>query len=915
MKLLKPLVCASAILILSACSESETAESFITKAENFIIEEKNDSAIISLKNALKIDAKNAHARFLLGRLYLSTGNAVNAVNELERASKLKYSADKVIPLLARAYILTESDSDILELTEKEKMLTKPNTQYLAYKTMASLRTGDDELAKKTVDEALSLFGNDGFSMLASAYLEFSEQNTAAASTLVVKILATNENNADALMLQGQIATVEKNYSLAVESFKQYQKLQPDSGKVQLFIADSLLKNGQFEEAEAIADTVLARVPTQPFLQYIKAMARFEDQDYKEASRFANQSLNSGFNSFSLKLVAGASAFYLKNYEQSLVHLKDLMPYLSAEHPARRMLAVSQLELGLIDDISETLGDYDSSNKENAQFLSSLSYGLLEVGAYEQAKKMASYSANSNEMTAEQIARDGVLKLMMNDPSGIDKLELALEKNPELVSAELALAFASIKSGDIARASIIANKWLKEYPEKAGGYNLQATIYFKNNEIDKGKAALDKSLEIEPDNVYALTQLVELANYQKDTEQAIKLTKRAVKIYPNNIKVLSQYFDFHKNESGLNVIIQAKKNNADDIKYGLLLAEALMHLEQFKQANSALDGYQIDVKTPKRYWQLMFALNAKNPDGKDPFSILDQWQKTNPYHIESTFLLVNYWASKKSPDRALRVIEKANVIHPNNLILHLVKMQVLLNNNRSAEAKVLFKDLNQFEVNEDLLAGIEGRILLLDRKFAAAVPKLKQQYQAKPTSDIATYLAFALQGNNQKEQAIELLEKFSDKEKTENKIHPRVSLNLANMYLAENQDKAVIEYEKLITVQPTNIVALNNLSWLYMDKGKFIEALKYSEQAYALNAKIPNVVDTYAQALLMSNKKAEALVKAKEAYTLSKGKDIDIALNLAEALLANNNRTEAENILSGITAGTAAQKDKKKRLSK
>ena len=122
MKLLKPLVCASALLVLSACSENESAQSLITKAENFIVEEQNDSAIISLKNALKIDAKNAHARFLLGRIYLSTGNAVNAVNELERASKLKYSADKVIPLLPRAYILTESDSDVLELIEKEKML-------------------------------------------------------------------------------------------------------------------------------------------------------------------------------------------------------------------------------------------------------------------------------------------------------------------------------------------------------------------------------------------------------------------------------------------------------------------------------------------------------------------------------------------------------------------------------------------------------------------------------------------------------------------------------------------------------------------------------------------------------------------------------------------------------------------------
>jgi predicted Zn-dependent protease len=50
------------------------------------------------------------------------------------------------------------------------------------------------------------------------------------------------------------------------------------------------------------------------------------------------------------------------------------------------------------------------------------------------------------------------------------------------------------------------------------------------------------------------------------------------------------------------------------------------------------------------------------------------------------------------------------------------------------------------------------------------------------------------------------------------------------------------------------VALNNLSWLYMEENKYSQALKYSKQAYALNSTIPNVVDTYAQALLKSDKK-------------------------------------------------------------
>ena len=909
----KSIICVSVIFVLFACSDNESAQTYIEQAEKAIIVKQSNTAIISLKNALKVDDKNAYARFLLGRLYLSTGDAENAVKELERASKLNYSVDQVIPLLARAYILTESDSDVLALNKMERSFSQLSPQYLAYKTLASLRTGDNELAQASVDTAQSFSKVDNYSMLASAYLEFSKQNIQQARTLVERILIANPGNVDALMLQGQIATVEQDYTLAVNSFQKYQEIQPNSGKVQLFIADALLKNGQFKAAEEIADTILARVPTQPFLQYIKATVRFEDKDYVAASRFAVQSLNSGFNSFSLKLVAGASAFYLKNYEQSVNYLTDLMPYVSDEHPAKRMLAVSQLQLGFIDDISETLSGYDVKNKVNAQFLATMSYELLEVGALEEAKEIANYASGSADLTGEEAARAGVLKLMMNDPSGIEKLELALQMNPELVSAELTLAFASIESGDLSRATVIADKWLKEYPDKSGGHNLKSAIYFKKEDYTNGQVALEKSLALEPNNVYALTQMVKLANYQKDIEKAELLTEQAVKVYPDNIQILSQYFDFHKNDKGLTVLAKAQQNNKDDIKYGILLAEALIYLKEFKQASSLLDGYSVDVKTPKRYWQLMLVISKQDPDGKDTYSILDKWQKTNPYHIESAFLLANYWVNKKSPDRALRSLQKADVKHPNNLMLHLVKMQILLDNNRVDDAKVLFEEFDKFNINENLLAGISGRILLLERNFSAAIPKLEQQYLAAPNSINATLLSFALQGNNQKLEAIELLEKFSVKEAVQNKINPRVSFSLANMYLAEHQDKAVIEYEKLIRVQPENIVALNNLSWLYMDQGELVQALKYSKKAYELNSEIPNVVDTYAQALLKSDKKSEALVKAKEAYKLSNGEDIDIALNFAETLLENNNNKEAQKILNEITVITATQKEKKQRL--
>jgi putative PEP-CTERM system TPR-repeat lipoprotein len=911
MNFLKSIVCASVILALSACGNNETSQTHIAEAEKLLTEKKNSSAIISLKNAIKLDVKNAKARFLLGRLYLNYGDAYSAEKELERALELNYDANKALPLLARAYMLTESDEDIFSLESGAESLNKSSKiQFLAYKVLAALRTENEKLAIETVELVLSMSNSDSYSLLANAYLAFAQKNTAKAATLTERILTATPDNADALMLQGQVAIVDKNYLQAVTSFEKYFALQPGSNKIQLFIADALLKNGQYTEAEAIADAILAKVPKQPFLQYIKAMARFEVKDYEAAGHFAGLSLTSGFNSFSLKLVAGASAFYLKNHEQSHLHLKDIIKYLPSDHAARRMLAISQLELGLIEDISDTLGDYAAPNEDNTQFLAALSYELMELGAFEKAKELAKQVTGVSEVNAEQSARAGILKLMMNDPSGVENLELALQQNPELISAELALAFASIKAGDLSRANIIANKWLKDHPEKAGGYNLKATIAFVKNEFVEGKIALETSLKLEPNNIYALTEMVKLASHQNQTAKAIALTEKAITAHPYNIKALSQFFEFHKNEEGLKTIIKAQQNDKTNIKYGVLLAGALIQLNKYKDASEVLTSYQLNTKTPKRYWQLMLIANAKQDKGEETLLIVEEWRKNNPYHLEPVLLLVKHWASKKRPNRALNILESSFKEHPNNLMLHVVKMQVLLNNNRASEARRFLTDLSSFDLNEGMKAGIEGRILLLERNFADAVPKLKQQYKVKQSAQGATYLAYALEGNKQKKQAIELLENYL----LEHGQQPRVSLSLANLYLSTDGDKAIFEYEKLLKMQPDNIVVLNNLSWLYMDKNLFSQALTHAKKAYSISAEIPNVVDTYAQVLLKSGKKSEALIKAEQAYKLSKAGNVDIALNYVEALLANNDKEQAHEILLKINTKTKIQKAKHHTLS-
>ena len=911
MKLMKLAIVTSIALALTACGDNESAQSYLVKAKSHLSADQVNEGIIALKNALKIEPENGEVRFLLGQLYLSQGRGADAIKELERAKKFKYSPNKVIPLLARGYILTEADDDVIALSkEAENLPAEIKSHYLAYKTLAALRSQNSELAQATVESVKSSPSTSVYSFLAQGYLAFSEQKLDQAQVLVSRVLSMKPLQPDALMLQGQIAVATKNFKQASTSFEQYLKVQPYSGLVQLLLADALLKAGDMDKAEQHADAILAKVANQPFANYIKAMVRFSKNDYPKASEYAEAALQADFKQLQLKLIAGSSAFQLKNYEQANHHLSAVVSYLPQDHVARRMLAVSQLQLGLIDDISETLSGFESSSAEDSAFISSLSLQMFELGAVNQAKSLVEKSSKGDvPQDAMQSAREGILKLKMNDPSGMEDLKDAVKLDPELVEAELALAFAAVQTGDIDQATAISQKWQKKYPNKPGGFNLLAAINVKQKDYEKAKVALGKSLGLQADNIFALTEMVKVEALLKNTEEANRRSAALVKSHPENVRALAQYFSLNQNESGLALLKSAYDSDKADVQLGILYAEALMSLKKIDDSIDVLNSYTVTSKTPKKYWQLLYRVTRALQKPEKLQQVLNEWRKTNPYHVEPVILLADFYGVKREYSRAISLINTALEQHDNSLVLRVVKLNLLLNSQRVSEAKSLFNTFERDQLNENFIAGIEGRILLLEQKFPQAAPKLLSFYNAKPSHQNVIYLAAALQGNNETDKAVSILESHVEQFKGSD----RVQALLASMYLNGQQGKALITYQRIIETQPNNVMINNNLAWLYMESGKLEKALFHAEAAYKLSSDNANVVDTYSQVLLKSGKKRQALEKAETAYKLSEAKDVDIALNYVEVLIANSRKNEAKKLLTNTSTMNNTQQEKKSQL--
>jgi len=910
MKLANAIVSLGVISVLAGCGEQHTAASHIEKAKSFQATDV-DAKLIELKNAVKLESRNAEARFLLGQVYLNQGYATGAVKELEKAYDYSYDNNKLIPLLARAYILDSSNDEVLDLNKHLNGLSKESAvHYLAYKTLADIRLGNLVEANSSVDQAGVLLGSSAYTHLALAYLNMAEGNLEDAKNYVDKTLTLIPKQLDALLLLGQINSAQNNHKEATINYTAYAEAQPKSSIIVMFLAQSLLKEEKYLEAEKYADSILAASPNQPFANYIKALSQFELKNYQVAKDHAETALKTKFNQGPLKLVAGISSYFLGNYEQSHSHLESIVQYLAPGHPARKMFAMSQLQLGMLDDIPNTLEGFDVKTDEDGKFLSTLSYQMAQLGAVNEAKEIADKAINKASGSAEQNMRDGILKLMLNDPSGMQNLKNAVEINPDMLGAELALAYAAIQSNDFEQAKSIAERWKEKYPNKLGGYNVLAAVHLKQGDTDLAKAEMHKSLKVSGKNLFALLELTNLARLEGDNTEALRLSDFAVKEFPKNTKVLRQYYAIRNDDAAFDKIKQEYKLDTKDLSMALLYADLLNHTKQYKEAIVVLDEFDNTVKSPKQLWASKVASQKGAGNNNKALLVLEEWMEVNPFHIEPIVMLSDYYGRKKDLTQALSIVDKAlSGAHSTNKLLKLGKIQLLIDLKDTYRAKEYYQVLKEENIQGMLSQGIEGKIALLDKDYKKASKLLSSFYNEHPLAKNVLLLNKALKGSGKGSVANAVLEHhLSNNDKDHN-----VRLVLANNYIGSAPQKAISAYKRILEDHPESVMVLNNVAWLSMEEGDYEGALSYSESAYKLTPDNIDVVDTKAMILFKLDRKGEALRHLGKAHELAKGKNNAVALNYAEVLIASNRNQSAIKVLNAIVTTNDAERNRKNKL--
>jgi cellulose synthase operon protein C len=879
-KLLKLSLISLSVTMLLSCGP-KTAEEHITEAQQYLSENNNTAAIVALKNAVQVDPKSAEARFALGKVYLETKQYESAEKELNRAFEFGYDPAKVLPLLTKAYQNTGAYSALSKVDDKQVGLTSVERAEIGYfKVLSLVRLAKMDEARALIADLATIDTNSIYKGLTAAYLYVLDKDYNTAIDALLALKQQSPQDAEVLKLLAQLQLAVNKPQEAADVFKDYVQFYPEDLKIKFVLAKLLVDLGRTEEAEPFIDNLLKINKQNPLLNQLKAAVRASQQDFANALKFAETAILNGSVDPSLRLIAGYSAFKIEDYTSANRHLSFIVGELPDNHPALRMLAASQLQIGLTNEAGEILDRIDDLSQQDAPLLSKASYQLIKEGYEKDALHLVEKSTELSE-TAEDLTRLGLLQLSLNNLDGIVNLEEAVAKQPKLTSAQTTLATAYVATGQYDKALEMASKWKANSPTEIEPYLIKGQIHLKRKEFELAQKEFENALALDDKAPEAQMALVNLSMIQNNVEKANGYLAALLKQKPDYLPALAANYLLLKQNGqaaeGLDTIKKLVAKKPQEVDARLLLARIYAAEQQNEESLKVLNTFSDTNNLPKIYWKLkgqtLIASNQRSEAEKH----YDAWLKAFPNDKEATIgrlLLLD--SENKFADgvkMAQSFLQKRDDAQMQILLTHF-----LLMNSEMESAKESYDKLPAGTLKMPIVRGFLARFQMADKKPAEALENAQVAYQANPNYRNVLMLTFIYDRLNQSDKSLKFLQAH---------IADHPSDMASRMLLAERQiggdsEDAMRSYEMAIENNPKNYVALNNLAYLNLQNGQVKKAKEYAQKAVEIVPNNPATLDTLAQ-VLVAEKDYEEALKYYERALNEKNVDEEIYLNYVEAL--------------------------------
>ncbi|PCI22312.1 MAG: PEP-CTERM system TPR-repeat protein PrsT [Piscirickettsiaceae bacterium] len=849
---LKVIAVTLVVLMLSGCGAELTGAEYLSNARTFIEQKDNRSAVIEIKNALKLNAADQQAHLLLGQLMLQLDQYGLAAVEFEKLKQFGAPNSMWALGLAETSLKQGRFEDLLrmeegelsglelakfqsfkitalvdqgEYTEAESLIKtieanhKDLDDLIVAKSRLLMRTGKLKEAKTLLIGLLEKQASnvDAYSLLGD--IELKQKDVKAAQAFYIEANKIKPNNLPILLQLVSTHVLQKEYILAQDRLTPLIKNNPDHASVNYWQGKVYLDQGKKTKALPFIDK--AAMAGNPPIQalYLAAALYLEKGELERADQFINQ--------FFAKEKRYPDAYLLR----ANIRLKQNLPK-EAEELAKRVLGPLPENPKALIILAAALAQQDKLD-ESINILNKLV--VLNPDSKVARIKLASTLLSAGQYAACEKEIENILRIAPKDKQA-KALEVMLHTN--------------LKNTDKASALIAELK--KSMPESSLPLLLEGNLYASEQKNELAIKAFSKACDLERPKLKACLEYGDFAVKQGEYDVAKKAYDRvdekfngALVVMLKQAKIQALLNQMSEVEKQLDIIVD-KHPNA--LRPKILLGQ--LHLKNGRADKTlvTLGGISRDSANSMGYLELkaqaLLALSRFSDAEPVVIKMLELQPKNKMAQMLDAMVMNGLGQTAKAETRLKSLLQT----DPKNIGVKVSLAKVLVKEKKVDEAERLLMQLNKDVAESAEILNLKSQIALSRGKTQEAMELSSRAFAKQATAPNLMTLIQRKWVNNKKADAFSDLKNWLQNNPTD----ITVRIVLASLYSQEGEEaKASNEYSKILEQDEKNIVALNNLAWQLKDS----DPKKALELATKLVDSAPNstaALDTLAIVLLKND---------------------------------------------------------------
>ena len=854
-------------------------------AQRLIDEGRLPEAQIALRRIVRTSPQNIAAHYRLGLVDLRLADPIAAEKELRFARDAGFEPSTINPLLAQSYMAQGRYRDLLRDFSPQGLPPEQATPLLVMRALSQLSTNDVPAAQISAADAQRLSPGSVDAQLVGARVALARRDVTSATRQVSRALQLNPRSTDALVLQGQLLNLNGDRTRALQSFDSAIALNPKLVTARLERANVLLVSGDDKRAKADIDVALKLEPRSGMALYLQGALLTKTTDYAGADAALTR-LGSLIGRFPRGFYFQAIDKYnLGQGEQAAEAATHYLARNPTDPDAIKLFAKIELAGQRSAPVIAVLNKAVDAGTADSEMLDLLGRAYLLAGKPDLAMQSLQRAAALAPGNADILMRLAAVRMTLGDPvQASSDLEHALKLAPAQPGAGAALVVASLSAGNLDRAaSALAALRRAEGDSEAVG-NLQALLQLAQLDLAGARKTLDDVIKRYPAAVQPRINLARVLVLLNHTAAAQRVLGEALQHAPANATALGNLVtlllasDQLPRAIALVEAAQLAAPKVDDLTVGLvnLYIRANTAQKALDLLAAALKGSPHDAALLGARARAQVSLGQSAP-ARDTFrEIIAQ----NPTDVATRRILSDLLAGSGDYAGAKAVIADGLKALPGNEALLQSYVAIVLRAQGLDPALAAADRLAADPANLPAARLLRGDVYMAAGKFTEAAAAYSARLTQGGSTAVALRLVGALDAAGRSDQAAGVLRDWLSG-------HPddlRAADALASLDIAARRFyDAEAHLQLVLAQQPENADALNNLAWVYQQRGD-PRAEAMAQKAYLIRP-TPQAADTLGWILTAHGPNAAGLTLLRQAAALlpnDPGVQYHLALALKQA---------------------------------